>query len=57
MMNGNLDKNSKFDVNLPRFCRNAVGKHVEHCAAISVDGWQITVPITTKTTPFLSLFH
>ena len=24
---------------------NVFGKHAEHCAAKSVDGWQITVPI------------
>lgn len=30
---------------IPRFLTKADGKHVEHCAAISVAGWQITVPI------------
>lgn len=29
----------------PRFFMKALGRHAEHCAAISVGGWQITVPI------------
>lgn len=29
----------------PRFFMKALGRHAEHWAAISVEGWQITVPI------------
>lgn len=29
---------------------NVFGKHAEHCAAKSVDGWQMTVPIKTLVT-------
>lgn len=37
---------------VPRFDPNDFGKHAEHCAAISVEGWQITVPIGVTTERF-----